>query len=362
MADLSPHGMLPLAFGMAQGGPSGIIPSIVATAIFGAMSASTMIKYATLAAEHKVDSIGELWSRLINPKTRWVAELSIFSLCAGCCIFYSAFIGDIFGALVTSLGVKGFLAKRWVVLAAMSSIVLLPLCMLEDLSALQFSSFLGVVGILYTVAFHIRRLLDKSYTPGADFLETMAQKLQPSWPSPKFTTWRTNKGTLVLVNLLCVAFLAHYNAIAYFKELDQATPRRYSTAIAAGFGTAFSIFVVMMLVGYSIFGSAAQPLILNNFHRSADALATLARLATGLAITFAYPLMFAGVKSSMYNLLPTPAGPPTPSHKSSKQLMSTAVLVGITSVAFKCGEEDVSFVLGIVGSVLGCGVAYILPG
>lgn len=33
----------------------------------------------------------------------------------------------------------------------------------------------------------------------------------------------------------------------------------------------------------------------------------------------------------------------------------------ITAIAFKCSEGDVSLVLGIVGSILGCGVAYVIP-
>ena len=38
------------------------------------------------------------------------------------------------------------------------------------------------------------------------------------------------------------------------------------------------------------------------------------------------------------------------------------VLSVITAIAVQCSEEDVSIVLGIVGSVLGCFVAYALPG
>ena len=48
--------------------------------------------------------------------------------------------------------------------------------------------------------------------------------------------------------------------------------------------------------------------------------------------------------------------------KETKQAAIVAALSLITAIAFKCGEEDVSVVLGIVGSVLGCGVAYVLPG
>lgn len=138
----------------------------------------------------------------------------------------------------------------------------------------------------------------------------------------------------------------------------------------------------MMFIGYTIFGSTAQPLLLNNFHRTEDVLATAARFATGLAITFAYPLMFAGLKSSMYSLIDSATAPKTPAPlplvngrrqakvvapvRADNKMLKTgcvvAVLSIITSIAFQCGEEDVSLVLGIVGSVLGCGVAYVLPG
>jgi len=154
-----------------------------------------------------------------------------------------------------------------------------------------------------------------------------------------------------------VAFLAHYNAINYYRELKNASPQRYSLAMGLGFGTAFIVFLSMMFLGYEIFGTAAQPLILNNFHRSQDLLATIARVATGAAIVFAYPLMFAGLKASLFSLMPTVI-------RENKLYRSEAIVVAvsaITSIAFQCAEEDVSLVLGIVGSLLGCGTAYVIP-
>ena len=337
-----------------------------------------MTSFANMAAETKSQSIGDLWAQLVDPKTKWIADAAVFSLCFGCCIFYSAFAGDIFGALSSALGVKGVLGKRWVALALLSSLCLLPLCLLEDLSALQFSSLLGVAGIAYTLVFHALRLFDGSYTTGSALLRDMGKKMQPQWPggaANKLTLFKLNSGALVLANMLCVAYLAHYNAINYYNELEHTSPARYRRAVFTGFGIAASVFAGMMLIGYSIFGSAAQPLILNNFHRSADHLATGARLATGLAITFAYPLMFNGVKSSMFALMEQQQQPKGGDEKTAKtktavnlqqrRRRTTAVVAAlgvITAVAFKCGEEDVSVVLGIVGSVLGCGVAYVLPG
>lgn len=244
VADLCPHGMLPLAYGIAQGGPTGIIPAVALVAVFGSMSAYTMTIFARLAEETKSNSIAELWEKLISEKTRWVADVAVFSLCFGCCVFYSAFVGDIFGALSAAAGITGTIGKRSTVLGAISAIFLLPLCLLEDISSLQFSSVLGVVGIMFTVLFHVIRVSDGTYIPKiGKFSQLLSAKMQPHWPSPKFTLWSVNKGTLVLVNMLCVAFLAHYNAINYYKELDGATEKKYKVAITAGFGTALTVFI-----------------------------------------------------------------------------------------------------------------------
>jgi len=387
VADLCPHGMLPLAYGIAQGGPTGVVPAVALVGLFGFLSAYTMTVFAKLADQTGSNSISELWGKLLSEKTRWMADASVFSLCFGCCVFYSAFAGDIFGALTSAAGFTGPLGKRWAALGAVTVGCLLPLCLLEDISSLQFSSVLGVGGILYTVLFHVLRVSDGTYAvAGGALAKLLPAKALPSWPSPKFSLWAVNKGTLILVNMLCVAFLAHYNAINYYKELDHATEKRYTTAIAAGFGTSFAVFVAMMLLGYTLFGTTAQPLILNNFHRTQDVLATGARFATGLAITFAYPLMFAGLKASMFSLIDAAAGSsssssaaaskasgarkgkgkgaaaPGGASKQVKQAAVVAALSVITAIAFKCSEEDVSVVLGLVGSVLGCGVAYVLPG
>eukprot|EP00600_Ochromonadales_sp_CCMP1393_P004888 CAMPEP_0174967840 /NCGR_PEP_ID=MMETSP0004_2-20121128/7802_1 /TAXON_ID=420556 /ORGANISM="Ochromonas sp., Strain CCMP1393" /LENGTH=537 /DNA_ID=CAMNT_0016217007 /DNA_START=24 /DNA_END=1637 /DNA_ORIENTATION=+ len=387
IADVGPHGIMPLAYGIAQGDTTGWIAAIVLLISFGSMSAYTMLSYADLAKTTNSRTIGQLWSKLINPKTAWVVDLSIFLLCFGCLIFYSAFIGDIFAALASAVGLRGWLSNRSFVLTAISVFILTPLCLLEDISALKFSSLVGVFGIFYTLAFHILRCFDGTYAPGSPMLQHVAPKMQPTFPEPKLTMWNVHGGTLTLVNMLCVGFLTHYNSISLYEEFDNPTPKRYNTAIGAGFGFAMLLFSSMMFIGYKMFGTAAQPLLLNNFPLTQDPLATFARITTGSAIVFAFPLVFTGLKSCMYGLIYRITHPgqkeaskwnllssllsqtPEKSIRVSK-LISTStkrtsvltVLTLITMIALQCGEEDVGLVLGIVGSVLGCFAAYVLPG
>ena len=226
IADLCPHGMLPLAFGLAQGGPTGIIPAISLVVLFGSTGGYTMFLLSKLADLTHSNTIGEVWAKLIGEKSQWVVDASIFSLCIGCCIFYSAFMGDIFAALSSVVFQDGLLSKRWFILSLLTATLILPLCLLQDISALQFSSVIGVVGILYTCIFHVYRLVKGTYTIGSPMLAFLSSKQLPHWPSPKFSIWRLNSGSLVLMNMLCVAFLVHYNAISYRQELEDNTPNR----------------------------------------------------------------------------------------------------------------------------------------
>jgi amino acid permease len=276
-------------------------------------------------------------------------------MCFGGCVFYSAFAGDIFAALASAAKLPGLLQKRWLILAIMHAGVLLPLCLLETLSALQYTSFAGVVGILYTVVFVIKRMLDQTYTSTGLFGAQMPAHLQTNL-SPYPTLFHISSGSLVLANMACVAFLGHYNGVRYYEELENASPRRYSVGVCVGMALSLLVFTAMMLFGERTFGLASQPLILNNYHKSEDPLATLSRLAIGGSIVFAYPLMFSGLATSLKSLRKQWFA-----DKQSRAVCIASLLAVVTLIACRCGEEDVSIVLGLVGSVLGPGAAFIVP-
>ena len=369
VADLAPHGMLPLAFGLNEGGLVGIVPALFLVCLFGGFSAYNMKTYAKLANEHKAGSLSEIWWRIVGKDTKWIVSASLFALCFGCCVFYSAFIGDIFSTLASSLPIGDVLKERTNILILLTAGVITPLCLLEDLSALEPTALLGVVGIFYTVFFTVLRAFDGSYDVGSKWLGDIGAEKQPTWSEPLGLWNFDGTGALVLINLLCVSFLAHYNAISYYKEIKNGTPKKFSTAVNAGFGVSSLIFITMMFSGYKLFGEQAQPLILNNFHPSEDRLATGARIAIGMAITFAYPLMFNALKTALFNLFPKALKESedggktiTKRSKRNRQVALLSILACITAIGVECGEEDVSFVLGVVGSVLGTGFAYVLPG
>lgn len=137
-----------------------------------------------------------------------------------------------------------------------------------------------------------------------------------------------------------------------------------------GFLASFSVFALMMAFGYGTFGFAAQPLLLNNYHKTADALATGSRLATVFSIVCGFPLMFAGLKTGFFSLWRSGVEEsPRLGPKAKRALvsepataaLSTLLLASICGIASQCTEEEVGFVIGVIGAILGTGVVYIIP-
>jgi hypothetical protein len=195
-----------------------------------------------------------------------------------------------------------------------------------------------------------------------------------------------------------MGYLIHYNAINYYRELITPTISNYRYAVVVGYSVVTVVFIFMMVAGYHIFGLAAQPLILNNFHPSQDTFATIARISTAMAIIFGYPLMFAGFKSSIMSIINKITHTSTSntrhltditsitSNNTSNQILHsshinnndkistpynrnikekliyTLFFIAIIVTAIKCTEHDVSLVIGVVGSLLGTTVAYTIPG
>jgi amino acid permease len=145
-------------------------------------------------------------------------DYSITALAFGVCIVYSCFVGDTFTSLLQGAGLPPALASRESAIIGVTVAVLFPLTLLrvgvcvcvcyvcmyvctyvstntssppslsprhpqththtrthtythththtQDLSALQYSSYVGILAVIYTVIFVAIRYVDGSYFPG----------------------------------------------------------------------------------------------------------------------------------------------------------------------------------------------------
>ena len=89
----------------------------------------------------------------------------------------------------------------------------LPLSLLPSLSALGFTSLLGVGGLLYTAAFMVARV--RAYKPGTALHTAVPTALRPLFDS----ALAFSPKVFVLVSILASAFLCHFVAPNFYNEL-----------------------------------------------------------------------------------------------------------------------------------------------
>jgi sodium-coupled neutral amino acid transporter 11 len=258
------------------------------------------------------------------------------------CLTFSIVIADMFTAILQSFG---FAAGRNGVLLSASAGVLLPLCLLRDLSSLAFTSVLGSGGLVFTVLFMILRMLDGSYGAGGRF--AVSPEVAGS-----LDLWSLSLKTLVLVSVLSTTYVAHFNAPKFYTDFKNATVPRFNKVVGIAFAIIVAIVVLTVVPGYATFGAASAGFVLNNYS-TADPLATAARVAVGVSVVGTYPLVFSSLRDGLRTLAGTA---PELAHKR----ITTITLGIITCLAI--GIKDVGFVAAFAGALFGTLLMFIFPG
>lgn len=358
-------GILTLAAGMAAG--VGWVPAIAICVALGAISGYTFYLIGASCELTGTSNFKGLWGATLGPRSAWIVDGCIALMCLSAAIIYSGILGDVFSSLLRLAGVPASGWLRQAVIASLTAAVLCPLSLLKDLSALSFTSAIGCVAILYTAAFVAVRALDGAYTAPSELLASLAPERAPSFVLSSLT--RLDSNALVLVSNLGLAFIAHYNAPAFYMDLEARSPAKFARAVAIAFGVLTVLYTAMMGFGYATFGDhAASNLLLN--YASSDPLAIVGRLATGASILFGYPLAMVGLRSALVGMsssLSAEPALPAAARRAFRSLAAdasrvpliVALLAVITAVA--CAVEDIGVVVGVSGALLGAAIVYCFP-
>ena len=208
-----------------------------------------------------------------------------------------------------------------------------------------------------TALFIWLRKLDASYNVGGKFYGLAGSSI-PSFAAASAARPLINPSIFVLISMLATAFLAHYNAPKYYKELavpadGTSKQKAFNTVCAGAFGLASLLCAVIMAGGFLTFGGASQGLILNSYATS-DPLALIARLGICASIIFSYPLNFVGLRDGVLNLFNLDGS------KSSVHVSLTLLLLcmmnGVALVL-----KNLGLVVAVGGAALGTSLVYTFP-
>jgi len=357
-------GVLSLPAGLAafSASPRAIWPAVLLVTLpLGYISAYGFQLIGRACSETGASDYGEAWARTIGRGSSWVVSATVIVECFGGCIAYAMILGDSLSAILRAVlpgaaGPVGLLTSRTGVIMWLSAFVLYPLCCLPDLGALARFSLLGTLGSLFTAAFMVARLVSGSYAPGGS-LRAAAPLLPALDPG---AASGLNIDALLLVSVLSVAYLAHFNAPQMYAELkgplrgndadaSAAKLRRFAGVTALGFTLAIVLNALVMCSGFLTFGTAAQGNILNSY-AAQDSGAIAARVAVAASVLFGYPLQFVGYQGGLMKVL-----------KAKTTRWRTAALLAVASCGAIC-LTDLGLFQAFEGALLGSFLTYVAPG
>lgn len=344
-------GVLSLPAGIAAfaSAPSAVVPAVALIAIIGGLSGYGFSLIGRCCAYTNTKSYRDAWSATVGSKSSWIPAVAVTFKTFCAILAYSMILGDTFVSLLATAGIA---ATKVQTLLGVTTGILLPLCLLKNLSSLAPFSLVGSLGMLYTALAMSLRYAGKAYAaPAGKFAMDCAPALRPRFGAVG-AEGILSPSAAILVGMLSTAYMAHFNAPKFYNELKDRTLPNYYKVVSTSFGASIAIFAVIAAMGFMTFGSSCSGLILNNYSTK-DTLMGLSRIAVAVSLVFSYPLAFVGLRDGVMDLLKLKAGP------KGQNLLTVALLSLVTMAALSI--PDVSFVLAFGGATLGNALIYIFP-
>jgi Transmembrane amino acid transporter protein len=136
----------------------------------------------------------------------------------------------------------------------------------------------------YTAIAMLVRFMDGSYSDGGTLLGQVAKDLVPKF-GEKGMEAVFSGNALILVCMLSTAYMAHFNAPKFYRELKNNTMGRYHSVVAWSFGISILLMGTMTTLGFLTFGGACSGLVLNNY-AATDLWMSGSRIAVAVSLVF----------------------------------------------------------------------------
>jgi amino acid permease len=302
-------------------------------------------------------TFSQAWERTMGPQTSSLFATIISVKTALSCLAYSMILGESFQSLAIS---AGFLdVTRTEALLAVTCTALVPLCLMKDLSSLAPFSFAGILGFAFTGAAMTLRAHDGSYhLAPIDTIESGRYLIDiPDPYKPSFGETGPEIQGLVLACTLATAFVSHYNAPRFHNELEQ--KEHFDTVTYTSFGISAALMAIIAVAGFTTFGIASAPVILNNYSPY-DPLIGAGRTAIAASLVATFPFPFFGLRDSVWDAMNVPVAQRNSEEGSANNILLTVTLLAVITAA-ATSVSDLSLLLSVGGGTIATAVYSVFP-
>ena len=175
------------SFATASDGPMIILGrSLFLLVLIGLLAANGFNNIGQICRCTNSISYAQAWNRTVSETTTILPNMACIMVTFCTLVTYSMVLSDTIPSLLRPILEQAPLellkrglpyVTRTNVLLVLTTTMLLPLCLLQSLSALAPFSFVGICGMIYTAMIMTLRYFDQSYSTAGRFLST----IEPNW-------------------------------------------------------------------------------------------------------------------------------------------------------------------------------------
>ena len=261
----------------------------------------------------------------------------------GAMVAYIIILGDTVPHIAAQAGIE-FLRDRTVVIILFSTIFILPLCLLRDMSSLAWSSFVSVLADFILVGILV------SAAPEAAEVQGISVETE----NAPFALIRPT--IFAGIGSMSFAFTCHHSSFFVHGSMRKPTARRWSIVTHLSVGISFIACTVLGLAGYLTFFSQVESDILNNFDNG-DGIINFARALLASTMIFTYPMEQYVARHSLNAILCKHEG-----EMCNFRHISFTLLLWGSSIVLGLSFRELGIVLELTGAIGASLLGYILPG
>lgn len=324
---------------------SGILASILICVLIGSISSFTFGLLGLLCKETKLDTYRQVCEHYLGKRFGVAVDIILALYALPSCIGYCVFTCDCMQVMLVEIfpdGAGKFYTSRTCIALVITVFILIPLCSFKKLQSLTFTSVLGLGALLYCYVFVAVDLGKHSEVIDDNFDALL---------------WGPPSGSILslfpIANIYAACFLVQYNSPKFYFELKNPTRNRFLTLSFAAAAAVVAFCGSFAVMGAARFG-LATPSNLLTLYKSAYAV----WIATTLSLITTYPFDFDAGRRSLVSML---SGRRPWLTERSTFWAVTLVLIPVFSV-ISVFVDDLSFIVGMNGSLLGCTVGLTIPG
>lgn len=335
----------------------GLVPGFFAIVVMGFLSEISIELLVRFSVLSKSASYGEVVESALGFPMRILSEICVIVNNAGVLVVYLIIIGDVMSGSPDHDGVfdqllgHGLWDLRKLVILLVLVLFLAPLCTLEKIDSLSFTSAASVVlAIVFVVVSCV-----------IVFLKLVEGKITKPRMGPDFGSKAAILDLLVVIPIMTNAYVCHFNVQPIYNELKGRSQKKMNRVGRITTLLCVLVYFATAVSGYLLFGDDTEADVLTNFDKDlgiefSSILNYVVRIGYVLHLVLVFPVIHFSLRQTVSALLfkePLPKG-------RVKALTLTTALLGLIYLGSTM-IPNIWVAFKFTGATTGLSLGFIFP-